>query len=133
MNLVSLSEDKNFEKRIAITPEIAKKYINLGFNLYLPSNYGNHLGFSDYDYKNLGVNVLDDEKKIISNANLIIQLNLPNDQKLSFLKENQTLIGSLNSNSNKEKKKRWTCLLSCFLVFLGTNFEKFGITLSHDR
>ncbi len=103
MNLVSLSEDKNFEKRIAITPEIAKKYINLGFNLYLPSNYGNHLGFSDDDYKNLGVNVLDDEKKIISNANLIIQLNLPNDQKLSFLNENQTLIGSLNYSQNKKK------------------------------
>ena len=103
MNLVSLSEDKNFEKRIAVTPEIAKKYINLGFNLYLPSNYGNHLGFSDDDYKNLGVNVLDDEKKLISNANLIIQLNLPNDQKLSFLNENQTLIGSLNYSQNKKK------------------------------
>ena len=52
MNLASISENKNIEKRIAITPEIAKKYISLGFNLTLPKNYGTHLGFNDEDYKN---------------------------------------------------------------------------------
>ena len=30
MKIGSISENKQFEKRIAITPEIAKKYINLG-------------------------------------------------------------------------------------------------------
>ena len=35
MNLASISENQNIEKRIAITPEIAKKYISLGFNLTL--------------------------------------------------------------------------------------------------
>ena len=36
MNLSSILENNNIEKRIAITPEIAKKYISLGFNLTLP-------------------------------------------------------------------------------------------------
>ena len=49
MNLSSISENLNIEKRIAITPEIAKKYISLGFKLILPNNYGTHLGFSDED------------------------------------------------------------------------------------
>ena len=52
MNLASISENKDREKRIAVTPEIAKKYISLGFNLSLPNNYGSHLGFSDEEYKN---------------------------------------------------------------------------------
>ena len=30
MNLASISENQDIEKRIAITPEIAKKYISLG-------------------------------------------------------------------------------------------------------
>ena len=67
MNLASISENRDIEKRIAITPEIAKKYISLGFSLTLPYNYGTHLGFSNEDYKNLGVNFLDnedDEEKI---------------------------------------------------------------------
>ena len=40
MNIVSILENQDIEKRIAITPEIAKKYISLGFNLLLPINYG---------------------------------------------------------------------------------------------
>ena len=103
MNLSSIYENQDIEKRIAITPEIAKKYISLGFNLTLPKNYGLHLGFGDEDYENLGVKFLDKEEDIIKNSEIIIQLGFPKEEKLSLLKENQTLIGSLNSFSNKEK------------------------------
>ena len=102
MIIGSVSENKNLEKRISITPEIAKKYINLGFNLSLPNNYGDHLGFNDDEYKNSGVNLLDNEKELINTADIIIQLGLPDDKKLSLFKENQTLIGSLNAFLNKE-------------------------------
>ena len=105
MYLVSISENKENEKRIAITPEIAKKYINLGFNLSLPNSYGAHLGFQDEEYKNLGVELLEDEKQIINKADIITQLGLPADDKLSLFKENQTLVGSLNTFSNLEKLK----------------------------
>ena len=94
MNLASISENKDIEKRIAVTPEIAKKYISLGFNLSLPSNYGSHLGFSDEEYKSFGVNLLDSEEELIKNSDIIVQLGLLSDEKLSLLKENQTLIGS---------------------------------------
>ena len=103
MNISSLSENKEIEKRLAITPEITKKYVDLGFNLFLPNNYGNHLGFDDNDYKRLGVNFLDNEKDIVDKSDIIIQLGIPEDQKLSLLKENQTLVGSLDFFSNKEK------------------------------
>ena len=103
MNLASISENHSIEKRIAITPEIAKKYISLGFNLTLPINYGVHLGFDDNNYKNLGVNFIDNENEIIKKAEIVVQLGLLNEEKLSLFKENQTLIGSLNAYLNKEK------------------------------
>ena len=103
MHLASISENKHKEKRIAVTPEIAKKYINLGFNITLPNNYGSYLGFSDEQYKSLGVSFLDSEEEIIKNSDVIIQLGLLSDEKLLLLKENQTIIGSLNAFSNKEK------------------------------
>jgi NAD(P) transhydrogenase subunit alpha len=95
MNLGSISEDHNIERRISITPDIAKKYISLGFNLALPNNYGTYLGFSDEEYKNLGVNFLDNENEIIKNSEIVVQLGLPNEEKLSLFKENHFL--------NKEK------------------------------
>ena len=103
MRIASISEDKNLEKRIAITPEIAKKYISLGFEVYLSENYGVHLGFGDNEYKNLGVKLSKDEKEILSGANIIVQLALLSDDKSSILKQDQILIGVLNPYNNKDR------------------------------
>ena len=103
MKIVSVAEDKKIEKRISITPEIAKKYISNGFEVSLPKNYGDHVGFIDEDYKSQGVDIIEDEKKLIQSSDIIIQLGLPSEDKLSHLKENQILIGTLNPFVNKEK------------------------------
>ena len=119
MHLVSITENKEIEKRLAITPEIAKKYLNLGFKVSLPSNYGRHLGFKDEDYKNIGVNFFDNEKDLLKDADIITQLGLPDDEKFSLLKENQTLIGSLNSFYNKDKLKNLIIKnINCFSLEL---------------
>ena len=102
MKIVSLSENKDIEKRVAITPEIAKKYISIGFEVALPENYGSHLGFDNEKYKSQGVNILQNESDIVNNSDVIVQLNLPSNDKLALLKENQNLIGVLNPYSNKE-------------------------------
>ena len=47
MKIGSVSENQKIEKRISITPEIAKKYISIGFEVHLSKNYGVHLGNSD--------------------------------------------------------------------------------------
>jgi NAD(P) transhydrogenase subunit alpha len=103
MRIVSLLEDKKKEKRISITPDVAKKYINLGFEIFLQENYGLHLGILDEEFKNLGVKIFKDEKEVINNSDLIIQLGLLSDDKLSLIKENQTFIGVLDPYNNKEK------------------------------
>jgi len=105
MIIASLLEDQKIEKRISITPEIAKKYIGLGFEVHIVENYGKHLGFENKEYLDFGVKVISDEKEIIQNADVIIQLGLPNDSKISLLKSNQTIIGVLNPYENKDKLK----------------------------
>ena len=86
MRIASVSENLDIEKRIAITPEIAKKYISLGFEVSLIENYAAHLGINDSEYSDLGVIISKDEKEIISNADIITQLNLPSDNKCSLIK-----------------------------------------------
>ena len=103
MKISSISENLDLEKRISITPEIAKKYINLGFEVSINSNYGSHLGFDDSKYKELGVRVLEDQNEIINGTDILVQLNLLDDEKILKLKENQILIGVFNPYSNKEK------------------------------
>ena len=103
MKIVSISENQKIEKRIAITPEIVKKYISLGFEVSLSENYGSHLGIKDEEYKELGVSISKDEKETITNADIIVQLGLLSDDKNSLLKENQIFVGVLNPYDNKDK------------------------------
>ena len=103
MKIASILENQKIEKRIAITPEIAKKYIALGLEVSLSENYASHLGIKDEEYKELGVSILKDEKEIISNADIIVQLGLLSEDKNSLLRENQTFIGVLNPYDNKDK------------------------------
>ena len=92
MKIGSVSENIKIEKRIAITPEIAKKYKTIGFEVLLPKNYGAHLNIADEEYQNIGVKILDDEKEILRDVNVIVQLGLLSEEKNSILKEDQTLI-----------------------------------------
>ena len=103
MKIVSLLENKDIEKRVAITPEIVKKYISIGFDVSLPKDYGSHLGFNNDEYKSQGANIIENEKDLINSSDVIVQLNLPSDDKLSLFRENQSLIGVLNPFMNKEK------------------------------
>ena len=103
MNICSILEDQNTENRISITPEIAKKYISLGLKVCLPENYGVHLGFKDNEFKDAGVEISKDENEIIKKSDIIIQMGLLSDEKLSLIKENQTIIGVFNPYINKDK------------------------------
>ena len=51
MIIGAVSENKNSEKRISITPEIAKKYLDNGFNVIIENDLASHLGISDEDFK----------------------------------------------------------------------------------
>jgi NAD(P) transhydrogenase subunit alpha len=103
MRIASILENQIIEKRIAITPDIAKKYIALGFEVILSEKYGEHLGFTDNEYKELGVKISKDKKEVISSSDLIVQLGLPSEDISPLIKENQTLIGILDPYNNKEK------------------------------
>ena len=104
MRIVSTLENQNIEKRIAITPEIAKKYIALGFEITLVEKYGEHLGFKDSDYKELGVEVSNNESEDIKKWRYYCSTEVYYLMKIFLnLKENQTLVGVFNPYTNKEK------------------------------
>ena len=52
MIIGSISENLNQEKRVAITPDVIKKYKSLGFKVCLCKDYASHLGINDKEYEN---------------------------------------------------------------------------------
>ena len=103
MIIGSTLENDNLEKRIAITPEIVKKYVSLGFKIILSENYGSHIGIKDEKYLELGVKISKDDKEILNASDIIVQLGMLSEYKCSLMKKNQILIGVLNPFNNNEK------------------------------
>ena len=103
MKIGSIMEDQALEKRIAITPELVKKYNSLGFEITLIENYGSHLGLKDEQFIDMGAKISKNESEILSASDVIVQLGMLPDDKISYLKENQILIGVLNPYKNKEQ------------------------------
>ena len=69
MIIGSISENINSEKRVAITPDIVKKYISLGLEIHLTKNYANHLDIEDEEYEKQGAKILTSSKEVISSSN----------------------------------------------------------------
>ena len=106
MRIGSISENHKIEKRIAITPEIVKKYLSLGFEVSLSEDYASHLGISNEKYLELGAKIIKEDNEILQNSDVIVQLGMLSDEKSEYLKENQILIGVLNPFSNNEKLQK---------------------------
>ncbi len=98
----SISENLNIEKRVAITPDVIKKYISIGLQVNLSKNYASHIGITDEQYEKEGA-MISDSEKVIANSNAILQMNILNNENLDKLKENQNLIGVLNPHVNNDK------------------------------
>ena len=106
MIIGSISENKKLEKRISITPDIAKKYIGSGFQILLEADYGSHLGISDDEFLKEGCKI-EKKENILNKSDIVLQLDLPQEKSLEFFQENKILIGSFNSSQNLEKIQKF--------------------------
>ena len=105
MIIGSIPEDINIDKRVAVTPEILKKYKSLGLEVYLTKNYATHLGILDKEYEEEGATLFENEDDVLSKSDAILQMSILNDANLKKLRSNQILIGVLNPYVNEKKLK----------------------------
>ncbi|KTD74182.1 Re/Si-specific NAD(P)(+) transhydrogenase subunit alpha [Legionella tucsonensis] len=85
------------ETRVAITPNSAKHFIKLGFEVAIEKDAGLAAGFKDQNYEEVGVSV-HDKKSILQKAKLLFFINEPNPKALEGLLQGALLIGHIDNN-----------------------------------
>ena len=98
----SVKENLAEEKRISITPETAKKFVDLNLSVYIEKNYGEHLGISDEEYKDKGANIKNSAKEVLESSSLVLTVNCPSNDKIDLIKNKSVLIGQFDSFLNRE-------------------------------
>ena len=99
----SVKEDLVTEKRISITPETVKRLIKLNFSIFLEKNYGEHLGITDQEYKNQGVNLFSSAKEVLEKSEIVLKVDGPSNEEINLIKDKSILIGQFDPLLNKEK------------------------------
>ncbi len=88
MNIGVLKETKEFEKRVAISPEIVKKLTSLNHVITIEPGAGSPSFISDNEFKEAGAVINSD----FSNVDIILKVNAPSSTELDNIKEGSTLI-----------------------------------------
>jgi len=98
------NETSNIENRVAITPSVVKKIINLGYEVSIESGAGLKASFLDQDYEKSGAQVLNNKKNIWK-LDIILKINKPSEDEISAISGNSTLISFFSPNLNPELLK----------------------------
>ncbi|MEZ4970602.1 MAG: Re/Si-specific NAD(P)(+) transhydrogenase subunit alpha [Flavobacteriaceae bacterium] len=101
MKIGILKETLDGERRVAITPNIAKQLIASGFGLLVEEGAGDYSSFKDSDYKNVEATV---EKRavVFHEADVLLKINPFDEEDLKLVDEGQVLISKLYHKSNPE-------------------------------
>lgn len=94
-----LKEQKEFENRVAATPETVKKFIGLNHEVHVEKNAGDESFISDDDFIKSGAKIV--SRKEVLKADLIIQVQAMNLQDISNLKNTQFIVGLLEPFNKK--------------------------------
>ena len=101
----SVKENYTTEKRVSITPETSKKFNDLGLEVILEKGYAEHLGILDKDYERNKVKFFQNSNDIISQSNLLAQINYLSSEQSQHIKEKNILVGIFNPAQNLSRLK----------------------------
>ena len=102
MKLGVLKETYQHEKRVALTPDIAKKICELGFSVTIEKGAGVDVGYLDELYEKAGVHVEKDRNKIISTSDYLVSVSPLAAADIDLTKKGASLFGVLKPVKHAE-------------------------------
>ncbi len=100
------AEVKNNENRVGLTPDSVKHLSKLGHSIYVQSNAGQSIGYSDDLYRKSGATILEDAGEVFCVTDLIIKVKEPVQEELEFLRDDLTLFTYLHLAGNSSQAKK---------------------------
>ncbi len=100
MEIGVLKESKQQEKRVAITPKIVSKIKKLGHTVRVEKGLGLDANFYDSQYIEAGAEVTDASS--VWASDIILKINKPNNDEVSKLDNNKTLISFFSPAVNSD-------------------------------
>jgi len=100
ITVAALRETANGERRVAITPEIARKFQGKGFKVLLERDAGRAAGFPDAAYADAAFG---DAQTVLREADVLACVGPPADPVLASLREGAVVVGQLHPHGAQSR------------------------------
>ncbi len=105
MKVAVLKETKEKECRVALSPDIVESLVRQGFECLIQKDAGLLSYFADERYVNAGAKIISDSKDIYAQADVVLKVNPPSTEEISFMKKGAVLISFMYAKTNPELVK----------------------------
>jgi NAD(P) transhydrogenase subunit alpha len=95
-------EIKQFEKRVALTPDVIKTFVAAGFAVRVEKNAGALSFYTDEMYSNAGATLVSTKEEIYKNADVVLKVNAPQPDEISLMKREAILISYMWAATNPQ-------------------------------
>ena len=100
------SEVKNNEHRVGLTPDSVKTLCDSGHQIFIQSNAGRAIGFTNEQYELSGAQILESPLEVYNSSELIIKVKEPVEDEFQFLREDLTLFTYLHLAADASQAKK---------------------------
>lgn len=101
LRLVVLRETVDHETRVAVTPDLAKKYTQAGYHVSVETNAGLAAGFPDSQYKDAGASIITDGVAALKTADLFLTVQAPSVEQLQQLPAQSVVLGLMDPHRQR--------------------------------
>ncbi len=105
MLIAALKETALYEKRVAITPDIVKKYKDMGHSVAIEADAGKEAQYPNSMFEKAGAEIEKDKQSLLKKADIILSVAPLHKEDVTFLKQGAIVIGSLKPYQNHELLK----------------------------
>jgi hypothetical protein len=96
MRIAVLSETDPVETRVAATPDMVKKYKNLGADVVVQAGAGGQASISDAEFEAVGATIAQNAGDAVKDADIVLKVRRPADGELNGLKKGALVIGIMD-------------------------------------
>lgn len=96
-------EIKNHEYRVGLTPSSVRELTAQGHQVYVESNAGKGIGFSNEHYTKVGATIVPNAADVFASTDLIVKVKEPQPEECAMLQSHQTLFTFLHLAPDPEQ------------------------------
>ncbi len=106
MQIGIIKETVHNDTRVAISPDVAKKFVKFGYELFIETDAGNNANFSNENYRDVGVNVVSLDE-VYRQSEIFIKIHAPSEDELSKIPDGSTLVSMVWPRQNEDLLKKY--------------------------